>query len=95
MLVFQGPLALALRPTLTTLDESVKFKMALNFFFLTVLYRQSNEQFSLFRKRGRKQSLILMIALLLLQYLLEISMPEDQGGGMVILLICRVPSLQN
>ena len=51
MLVFQGPLALALRPTLTTLDESVKFKMALNFFFLTVLYRQSNEQFSLFRQR--------------------------------------------
>ena len=86
------------RPDLTTLDECLVCEIQNGFkrFFLTVLYRSpSQSNFLCLDKAGRKQSLISMIALLLLQYILEISMPEIQSGGMVILIICTIPSLQN
>ena len=51
---------------------------------------QSIEQFPLFKQRWEESIINSMIALLLLQCILEILVSKIQSGGMVILLICWV-----
>ena len=99
-LYFKDHLPLASRLKFITLDECLVCEIQNGFkrFFITVLYRSPSRASSnfLYSNQGwRKQSLILMIALLLLQCMLDILMPRIQSDEMVILLIWRVPSLQN
>ena len=98
-LYFKDHLPLTLRPDLTTLDECLVCEIQNGFkrFSLTVLYRspsKSIEQFSLFRQKW-EEAIININGCAHTIAIWEISLPEIQSGGMVILLICRVASLQN
>ena len=91
-LYFKDHLPLASRLKFITLDECLVCEIQNGFkrFFITVLYRSPSRASSNFlysNKGWRKQSLILMIAVLLLQCMLDILMPEIQSDEMVILRI--------